>query len=111
MAKVRVVYAGFFERAPEHDVIGAAAWRAFKYVHGGIWYAQDNEDYTICYKERCSPCSGRGIIVDSCPEVNADRACGEYDMGWPCGVCGFGESCALCDGRGYVFVPLTINVG
>lgn len=102
---------GFFERAPQHDLKpGSHHWRAFRYVDGGIWYARDDEDFTLARKDRCEVCSGYGRFL-SCEGLGRE-ACGFPELCGSAQWCGFRPvNCAVCDGRGYVFVASRINQG
>lgn len=112
MKQVTVVWlAGFFTRAPEADLeTGSYEWRAFRYIDGGIWYARDDEDYTVARKDKCHACAGRCLT---------DLGAGDGETWsrspWPnprklVPPPGYGV-CRICDGRGFVFVPSRINQG
>ena len=111
MSQYRIWLAGFFERWPEADNgSGPGAWRAFRYIDGGIWFAADDEDYTICAKEKCYSCDGKGKPAIVWCDGTGECA-GEARNGYVCKECGFNGPCRICDGRGYTFVPSRINQG
>lgn len=104
----------FFVRRPDLDLMpgrrgGGAAWRAFVYIDGGIWYAGDDEDYSLVAKRKCSACDGGR--ASRCPAPDNSRlrgvpsGCGRGR----CPECGMG--CTICDGRGYVFEPSKVRNG
>lgn len=105
--------AGFFTRVPDRDIEGergGRAWRAFQYIDGGIWYAYDDEDYTLVSKYKCSACDGRRSRPP-CDQLRVFGRCADKGLNWECSACGAGKGCTICDGRGFVFNPVKIRRG
>lgn len=102
-----------FERYPAADLEPSPGshWRAFRHRDGGIWYADDNHDYTLSGKTQCHACGGQGRIerggraaprwLPLCPlGGRAANTYGDYQ-----------SDCTICDGRGYTYVPARILRG
>lgn len=107
------VVGSLFDRYPDGDMspgVGAS-WRAFRHRRtGGIWYANDGEDFTIVSVESCPSCEGSGVY-HSC------RACGgllrskDGKNGCSCVGGGLSEPCLICDGTGEYYRPSVVRVG
>lgn len=102
-----------FDRAPAFDLEPhpSVSWRAFRHrVTRGLWYASDNEDYTIAMAERCRACEGTGWHCEC-------RRCGgltySEDLSELCRCpdeVGY-TKCVVCDGEGVCYEPSPVRVG
>lgn len=111
--RARRAVAGLFDRAPAFDLEPhpAVSWRAFRHrVTRGLWYARDNEDYTIAMAERCGVCDGTGWYY-LCGRCGGMTHAQELSSLCKCPDETGYRKCVVCDGEGVCYEPSPVRIG